>query len=410
MAGRPRRRARLNSAREQNMYSIWIYSGADYDETALAGAAWEVVWADLSYEKELLPEILRQYDPVKDEVSYANSDISYSASAGRTVEKPGFGWRDGVHHNYADDPEHQAEVAAARKRFGPSGMQKLASTNPRSRRNPPYVSASAYETHRKWKPDWRRIQQQAAMVVDQPKRAWDTNSYLVGRRLRADRNMAAAVSEWGATYSPDDDAIYFPVLDQAEDFLAVIETDAYGRRQPTGLIAEPTMSQEEHSMWTGPYSGEPAWAVVRAAEDSPYKEHGIEPKRWWVRLGLSRQNPRYRGKNSSPHSRRNPKKKWGSPQVTVEEPRDLREQVSWRAVIEGTRPDLETELTWRGPTKEPFLSMWADGWRKFKARHDWSGRPLVIHFWQSPSGERSHLKIKDSPLERGAVPLKNPWH
>ena len=240
MAGRPRRRARLNSAREQNMYSIWIYSGADYDETALAGAAWEVVWADLSYEKELLPEILRQYDPVKDEVSYANSDISYSASAGRTAEKPGFGWRDGVHHNYADDPEHQAEVAAARKRFGPSGMQKLASTNPRSR---------------------------------------------------------------------------------------------------------------------------------------------------W-----------------------NPKKKWGSPQVTVEEPRDLREQVSWRAVIEGTRPDLETELTWRGPTKEPFLSMWADGWRKFKARHDWSGRPLVIHFWQSPSGERSHLKIKDSPLERGAVPLKNPWH
>ena len=107
-------------------------------------------------------------------------------------------------------------------------------------------------------------------------------------------------------------------------------------------------------------------------------------------------------------AKKNTRKKYGIRQMALETPRDLREQISWRAVEEGSRPDLEEEIQWRGPTKQPFLSLWADGWRKHKARHDWSGLPLVIHFWMSPSGERKWLKIKDSPLERGAVPLKNP--
>ena len=93
----------------------------------------------------------------------------------------------------------------------------------------------------------------------------------------------------------------------------------------------------------------------------------------------------------------------------VDSPRDLREQISWRAVQEGTRPDLEEEISWRGPTKQPFLSLWERGWRKYKARHPWGERVMVLHFWMSPEGEREHIKIKNSPLDQGAVPLKNPW-
>jgi hypothetical protein len=92
----------------------------------------------------------------------------------------------------------------------------------------------------------------------------------------------------------------------------------------------------------------------------------------------------------------------------IEEARDLREQISWRTVLEGSLPDAEVELKWRGPTREPFLSMWEEGWRKYKARHQWGDHVLVIHFWQSPEGERAHLKIKRSPLDEGARPLRNP--
>jgi hypothetical protein len=102
-------------------------------------------------------------------------------------------------------------------------------------------------------------------------------------------------------------------------------------------------------------------------------------------------------------SRRNPRQP-----AMVEAPRDLREQVSWNVVQDGSRPDLEEEIQWRGPTKEPFLTMWEQGWRKYKARHDWESGPMVIHFWQSPAGDRAYLKIKNSPLDQGAVPLRNP--
>lgn len=92
----------------------------------------------------------------------------------------------------------------------------------------------------------------------------------------------------------------------------------------------------------------------------------------------------------------------------IDEPRDLREQISWRVVSEGSRPDLEEEIFWRGPTKQPFLALWAQGWRKYKARHPWGERVMVLHFWMSPGGQRDHIKIKNSPLDQGAVPLKNP--
>ena len=78
----------------------------------------------------------------------------------------------------------------------------------------------------------------------------------------------------------------------------------------------------------------------------------------------------------------------------IETPRNLREQISWGVVASGEMPEVETELKWKGPTKEPFLSLWSEGWRKHKARHQWTDTVVVIHFWQSPTGCRRHLKIK----------------
>lgn len=80
----------------------------------------------------------------------------------------------------------------------------------------------------------------------------------------------------------------------------------------------------------------------------------------------------------------------------VEAPRNLIEQMAWEAVEQGNvAPRDESEVDWRGPTREPFLSLWARGWRKWKARFETSaGRVVVIHFWRAPDGERRYLKIK----------------
>jgi DNA-binding ferritin-like protein len=145
--------------------------------------------------------------------------------------------------------------------------------NPRQSDVGGFVSASAFETRRKWQPDWRKIQQQAAFWLEAvPKYEGDTT--LVARWLRSDRNMAAAVGEWGAVYDTANDAIYFPTLEQAEDFLAVIETDAYGKRRSTGLAAEPIGVYwiDKPNDWDGPSAWDmntrswvPAQGVVRAA-------------------------------------------------------------------------------------------------------------------------------------------------
>ena len=146
--------------------------------------------------------------------------------------------------------------------------------------------------------------------------------------------------------------------------------------------------------------------------EEPYNQDVVDALRWEVDAradlrGLDGEDfveatlrPR-----KNPRSKKRARRNSG---VLVEAPRDLREQVSWRVVQEGLQPDLEEEISWRGPTKEPFLSLWSQGWRKYKARHVWGGRVMVLHFWMSPYGARDHIKIKNSPLDQGAVPLRNP--
>ena len=46
--------------------------------------------------------------------------------------------------------------------------------------------------------------------------------------------------------------------------------------------------------------------------------------------------------------------------------------------------------------KEPFLGLEKDGWVKHHiSREQPGGGKSVIHYWQSPTGERKHLKFKD---------------
>ncbi len=79
-------------------------------------------------------------------------------------------------------------------------------------------------------------------------------------------------------------------------------------------------------------------------------------------------------------------------------PKNLREQIAWAIVASGEMPEVESLIFWKGPTKEPFLSLWSEGWRKYRARHQWLTTVVVIHFWKSPAGERRHLKIKKGAL------------
>lgn len=172
------------------------------------------------------------------------------------------------------DPEPFVDVYRdVSHKYGRGWSSATVLRNPRQSDVGGFVSASAFETRQKWQPDWRKIQQQAAFWLEAvPKYEGDTT--LVARWLRSDRNMAAAVGEWGAVYDTATDAIYFPTLEQAEDFLAVIETDAYGKRRSTGLAAEPIGVYwiDKPNDWEGPSAWDmntrswvPAQGVVRAA-------------------------------------------------------------------------------------------------------------------------------------------------
>ena len=74
-------------------------------------------------------------------------------------------------------------------------------------------------------------------------------------------------------------------------------------------------------------------------------------------------------------------------------PRTLVESLAWQAVESGSATGRTFE--WKGATKEPFLSLEASGAVKLEyvTRLD-SGANVTIHFWQTPTGGRSHLKVK----------------
>jgi hypothetical protein len=93
-----------------------------------------------------------------------------------------------------------------------------------------------------------------------------------------------------------------------------------------------------------------------------------------------------------------------------EEPFGLSEQFFWEAVKAGScamNPRCEEKLIqWKGPTEEPFLTMWANGERKFQAVHRLpDGRSMTIHFWMHPQvGHRHHLKFTSHPIRSNPGP------
>jgi hypothetical protein len=75
-----------------------------------------------------------------------------------------------------------------------------------------------------------------------------------------------------------------------------------------------------------------------------------------------------------------------------ETPRTLVESLVWQAVLDGaeTRP-----VNWKGATKEPFLTLEAQGGTKREhVTRLGSGGNVTVHVWISTDGTRSHLKIK----------------
>lgn len=75
-----------------------------------------------------------------------------------------------------------------------------------------------------------------------------------------------------------------------------------------------------------------------------------------------------------------------------ESPRTLPEEMAWTAVSDGAAEGRG--IDWNGATKEPFLSLEAEGWLKLEHVTRLTDTKITIHFWQSPTGDRRHLKVK----------------
>jgi len=77
---------------------------------------------------------------------------------------------------------------------------------------------------------------------------------------------------------------------------------------------------------------------------------------------------------------------------------DLVEALSLIMVARGDTLAVESAFDWKGATMEPFISMQANGFRKWRARVEWNAgtpnaRVVEIHFWTDGT-VRSHFKIK----------------
>lgn len=75
-----------------------------------------------------------------------------------------------------------------------------------------------------------------------------------------------------------------------------------------------------------------------------------------------------------------------------ETPRTLVEELTMGVVERG---EVEGRLVnWKGPTKEPFLTLHQLGGVKLEFVTRLVGGNVTVHFWQLPDGSRSHLKVK----------------
>jgi len=76
----------------------------------------------------------------------------------------------------------------------------------------------------------------------------------------------------------------------------------------------------------------------------------------------------------------------------ADSPRTLAESLAWAAVESGA--DGARDFAWKGATKEPFLTLEAQGAIKRESVTRLTDGNVTIHFWQATDGTRSHLKVK----------------
>jgi hypothetical protein len=78
-----------------------------------------------------------------------------------------------------------------------------------------------------------------------------------------------------------------------------------------------------------------------------------------------------------------------------EAPRTLAEEMAFEAVR--TWKASGKPIDWNGPTKEPFLSLQAEGWVKEQFVLRLSDGNVTVHFWQAMhSDSRLHIKVMTS--------------
>jgi hypothetical protein len=77
-----------------------------------------------------------------------------------------------------------------------------------------------------------------------------------------------------------------------------------------------------------------------------------------------------------------------------ETPRTLPERLAWESVESGHAEG--DPVDWNGATKEPFLSMEAQGAVKLQTVIRLTDTKVTVHFWLATDGSRSHLKVMSS--------------
>lgn len=72
-----------------------------------------------------------------------------------------------------------------------------------------------------------------------------------------------------------------------------------------------------------------------------------------------------------------------------DKPKNLREKLVYEIVMSGEMPENEKQVKFSRVTKEPFITLYKNGWRKWQHKHvSKSGKLTVVNFWKSKRGER----------------------